>query len=219
MARSASAALPESAIQETETPVNDIVADWKDRTPEARSRTLIIAQLNADRKAINAGIHATLAARGELGRRPLRCLCSIKSPIPAMRSIKQRHGSREWWLNAVTATGDVVAVDRNGSTVTVRDEEGKIALVSPKELITGDVQLFRRSEMEVRSGDLLKFTATDREQGQMANQRYTVESVSEEGNIRLKGRTVASPSIRRRSGRSSISTTAGPSPATAHRGQ
>jgi hypothetical protein len=79
------------------------------------------------------------------------------------------------------------------------------------------VQLFRRSEMEVRSGDLLKFTATDREQGQMANQRYTVESVSEEGNIRLKGRTVASPSIRRRSGRSSISTTAGPSPATAHR--
>ncbi|MDK4552456.1 hypothetical protein OQ853_24815 (plasmid) [Enterobacter roggenkampii] len=60
---------------------------------------------------------------------------------------------------------DVVAVDRNGSTVTVRDEEGKIALVSPKELITGDVQLFRRSEMEVRYGDLLKFTATDREQG------------------------------------------------------
>lgn len=71
--------------------------------------------------------------------------------------------------------------------MTVRDEEGKIGLVSPKELITGDVQLFRRSEMEVRSGDLLKFTATDREQGQMANQRYTVESVSEEGNIRLKG--------------------------------
>ena len=62
-----------------------------------------------------------------------------------------------------------------------------VARVSPKELITGDVQLFRRSEMEVRSGDLLKFTATDREQGQMANQRYTVESVSEEGNIRLKG--------------------------------
>lgn len=82
---------------------------------------------------------------------------------------------------------DVVAVDRNGRTVTVRDEEGKIGLYSPKELITGDVQLFRRSEMEVRTGDLLKFTATDREQGQMANQRYTVESVSEEGNIRLKG--------------------------------
>jgi hypothetical protein len=128
-----------------------------------------------------------------------------------------------WEAGMVVKRGDryqdVLAVDRNGSTVTVRDEEGKIGLVSPKELITGDVQLFRRSEMEVRSGDLLKFTATDREQGQMANQRYTVESVSEEGNIRLKGRTVASPSIRRRSGRSSISTTDGPLPATVHRGQ
>lgn len=96
-----------------------------------------------------------------------------------------------WEAGMVVKRGDryqdVLAVDRNGSTVTVRDEEGKIGLVSPKELITGDVQLFRRSEMEVRSGDLLKFTATDREQGQMANQRYTVESVSEEGNIRLKG--------------------------------
>nr|WP_245004247.1 conjugative transfer relaxase/helicase TraI domain-containing protein [Enterobacter kobei] len=96
-----------------------------------------------------------------------------------------------WEAGMVVKRGDryqdVVAVDRNGRTVTVRDEEGKIALISPKELITGDVQLFRRSEMEVRSGDLLKFTATDREQGQMANQRYTVESVSEEGNIRLKG--------------------------------
>ncbi|MED5787534.1 conjugal transfer protein TraI, partial [Enterobacter hormaechei] len=67
------------------------------------------------------------------------------------------------------------------------DEEGKIGLYSPKELITGDVQLFRRSEREVRAGDLLKFTATDKEQGQMASQRYTVESVSETGNIRLKG--------------------------------
>jgi hypothetical protein len=53
------------------------------------------------------------------------------------------------------------------------------------------VQLFRRSEREVRAGDLLKFTATDKEQGQMASQRYTVESVSETGNIRLKGKTAA----------------------------
>ena len=150
VARSASAALPESAIQETETPVIDIVADWKDRTPEARSRTLIIAQLNADRKAINAGIHAALAARGELGEKAIK--------VPVLDKITHtRHEfnkTESWEAGMVVKRGDryqdVVAVDRNGSTVTVRDEEGKIALVSPKELITGDVQLFRRSEMEVR---------------------------------------------------------------------
>ncbi|MHC9357651.1 MobF family relaxase [Enterobacter ludwigii] len=187
VARSASASLPGSAIQETETPVNDIVADWTDRTPEARSRTLIITQLNADRRAVNAGIHAVLAARGELGEKAIT--------VPVLDKITHtRHEFNKtdaWEAGMVVKRGDryqdVLAVDRNGSTVTVRDEEGKIGLYSPKELITGDVQLFRRSEREVRAGDLLKFTATDKEQGQMASQRYTVESVSETGNIRLKG--------------------------------
>lgn len=187
VARNTSATLPGSAIQETETPVTDIVSDWTGRTPEARSRTLIIAQLNADRKAINAGIHAALATRGELGEKAIT--------VPVLDKITHtRHEfnkTEAWQPGMVVKRGDryqdVLAVDRNGRTVTVRDEEGKIGLYSPKELITGDVQLFRRSEMEVRTGDLLKFTATDREQGQMANQRYTVESVSETGNIRLKG--------------------------------
>lgn len=187
VARSTSATLPVSAIQETETPVNDIVADWTDRTPEARSRTLIITQLHADRRAVNAGIHAALTARGELGEMAIT--------VPVLDKITHtRHEfnkTEAWQPGMVVKRGDryqdVLAVDRNGRTVTVRDEEGKIGLYSPKELITGDVQLFRRSEMEVRTGDLLKFTVTDREQGQMANQRYTVESVSETGNIRLKG--------------------------------
>ncbi|EPT7718453.1 conjugative transfer relaxase/helicase TraI domain-containing protein, partial [Escherichia coli] len=187
VARSTSATLPVSAIQETETPVNDIVADWTDRTPEARSRTLIITQLHADRRAVNAGIHAALTARGELGEKAIT--------VPVLDKITHtRHEfnkTEAWQPGMVVKRGDryqdVLAVDRNGRTVTVRDEEGKIGLYSPKELITGDVQLFRRSEMEVRTGDLLKFTVTDREQGQMANQRYTVESVSETGNISLMG--------------------------------
>ncbi|EOC1344835.1 hypothetical protein ACI09M_004273 [Cronobacter dublinensis] len=38
------------------------------RNPDARSRTIIITQLNRDRQAVNAGIHAALSARGELGQ-------------------------------------------------------------------------------------------------------------------------------------------------------
>jgi ATP-dependent exoDNAse (exonuclease V) alpha subunit len=186
VARSASASLPGSAIQETETPVNDIVADWTDRTPEARSRTLIITQLNADRRAVNAGIHAVLAARGELGRRPLRCRCSIKSPTPVMSSIKPMPGKPVWWLNAaiVTRTCWPLTATAVRSRYAMRREDWTVfpegthhrrrAAVSPQ-------------REEVRAGDLLKFTATDKEQGQMASQRYTVESVSETGNIRLKG--------------------------------
>jgi hypothetical protein len=103
VARSASAALPESAIQETETPVNDIVADWTDRTPEARSRTLIIAQLNADRKAINAGIHAALAARGT-GEKAIKVPVLDKITHTRHEFNKTEPGKPGWWLNAATAT-------------------------------------------------------------------------------------------------------------------
>ncbi|EEE0771346.1 conjugative transfer relaxase/helicase TraI [Salmonella enterica] len=187
VSRNVDAIVPASAFLETESPVDDIVEDWTGRTQDARARTLIITQLNADRRAVNAGIHASLAERGELGENAVR--------VPVLEKITHtRHEfnqTQAWQAGMVVKRGDryqdVLAVDRNGRTVTVRDEEGRIGLYSPRELITGDVQLFHRREIEVRAGDLLKFTATDRDLGQTANKRYTVESVSETGDIRLKG--------------------------------
>lgn len=187
ISREADAKAPKNAFQETTSPVADIVNDWTGRTPEARARTLIITQLNADRQAVNAGIHAQLAERGELGKKAIT--------VPILDKITHtRHEFNQttaWQSGMVVKRGDryqdVLAVDRNGNTVTVRDEEGKLGLYSPKELITGDVQLFKRSEIEVRQGDLLRFTATDREQGQTANQRFTVDAVSDTGDIRLRG--------------------------------
>jgi len=184
--REAGASVPQSAFEETGSPVNDIVSDWTGRTPDARARTLIITQLNADRNAVNAGIHDQLVKRGELGREAVT--------VPVLDKISHtRHEFNKtaaWDANLVVKRGDryqdVLAVDRNGNTVTVRDEEGKIGLYSPKELITGDVQLFRRSQIEVRSGDQLRFTLTDREHGQTGNQRFTVDAVSQTGDIRLR---------------------------------
>ncbi|KKY80319.1 conjugal transfer protein TraI [Enterobacter cloacae] len=187
IARETGASAPQSAFEETGSPVEDIVSDWTGRTPDARGRTLIITQLNADRNAVNAGIHDQLARRGELGKEAVM--------VPVLDKISHtRHEFNKtaaWDANLVVKRGDryqdVLAVDRNGNTVTVRDEEGKIGLYSPKELITGDVQLFRRSQIEVRSGDQLRFTLTDREHGQTGNQSFTVEAVSPSGDIRLKG--------------------------------
>jgi len=187
IAREAGAESPVSALQESDSPVDDIVRDWTGRTPDARTRTLIITQLNADRHAVNTGIHEQLAARGELGKESVM--------VPVLDKISHtRHEfniTASWDAGMVVKRGDryqdVLAVDRNGNTVTVRDEDGKVGLYSPKELITGDVQLFRRSQIQVRAGDLLRFTLTDREQGQTGNQRFTVESVSDSGDITLRG--------------------------------
>ena len=185
--REAGAALPAASVQETDSPVEAIVADWLGRNPDARSRTIIITQLNRDRQAVNAGIHAALTARGELGQEAVT--------VPVLEKISHtRHAFNKtaaWQPGMVVKRGDryqdVVAVDKNGSLVTVRDEEGRIALISPRELVVGDVELFTRGSMEVRAGDQLRFTATDRERGQAGNQKYTVEAVKDNGDVVLNG--------------------------------
>ncbi|EMA8656768.1 conjugative transfer relaxase/helicase TraI [Cronobacter dublinensis] len=185
--RETGAALPAASVQETDSPVAAIVTDWLGRNPDARSRTIIITQLNRDRQAVNAGIHAALSARGELGQEAVT--------VPVLEKISHtRHEFNKtsaWQPGMVVKRGDryqdVVGVDKNGSLVTVRDEEGKIALISPRELVVGDVELFSRSSMEVRAGDQLRFTATDRERGQAGNQKFTVEAVKDNGDVVLNG--------------------------------
>jgi len=44
-----------------------IADDYAGRTPEARDNTLIAAELNADREAINSAVHNRLQAQGALG--------------------------------------------------------------------------------------------------------------------------------------------------------
>lgn len=179
--------IPEKGITETACPADLIVADWLSRTPDARSRTLIIAQLNDDRREINSGIYDGLVARKELGDKAVT--------LPVLDKITHtRHEfnkTKAWSAGMVVKRGDtyqdVLAVDRNGSMVTVKNEDGKIALYSPRELLTGDVELFTRSRMEVRAGTEVRFTLTDRERGQTANTRYTVDAVRDNGDVVLKG--------------------------------
>lgn len=185
--RMAGATLPDSGIVTTTDAVGDIVRDWTERTSQARQNTLIITQLNADRQAVNAGIHAVLAERGELGEKSIT--------VPVLEKIThtrhQFNKTAAWQAGMVVKQGeryqDVIAVDKHGSLVTVRDENGRLGMVSPRELITGDVELFNRSSITVNAGDELRFTATDRERGQTGNQRFTVQSVNDNGDIIMKG--------------------------------
>ncbi|MFK3662741.1 conjugative transfer relaxase/helicase TraI [Scandinavium sp. NPDC088450] len=178
---------PVSSIMETPTPVQDIASDWLGRTPEVRARTLIITQLNADRQAVNQAIREGLSARGELGQQSVT--------VPVLEGISHtRHEFNKlapWEAGMVVRRGDryqdVIAVDHNGSLITVRDEDGKPGLYSPIELISGDVQLFRRNTLEVRAGDMLRFTATARDLGQAANAKFTVSEVRENGELLLQG--------------------------------
>jgi conjugative transfer relaxase protein TraI len=185
--REAGTPVPASALAETTTLVADIVSDWVTRTPDARRRTLIITQLNADRREVNTGIREALLARGELSQDSV--------DVPVLEKISHtRHEFNKtdpWSEGMVVKRGDkyqdVIAVDRHGSLISVRDEDGKRGMYSPRELISGDVELFTRNTMTVRAGDELRFTATDRERGQTGNARFTVEAINNSGELTLRG--------------------------------
>lgn len=187
VARNADAVSPSSSVQETETPVADIASDWLGRTKEVRAQTLIITQLNSDRQAVNMAIREGLAANKELGKKAVI--------VPVLQNIKHtRHEfnkTKAWEAGMVVKRGDnyqeVIAVDRNGELISVKNEEGRLALISPKELITGDVELFRKSEIEVRAGDVLRFTATARDKGQAGNEKFSVSEVKDNGEVVMQG--------------------------------
>ncbi|MCL5459960.1 hypothetical protein M3M33_15085, partial [Loigolactobacillus coryniformis] len=70
----------------------DIIAairdDWMGRTPEAQQQTLIMAELNADRHAINEAIHAARHEKGDTGaeERTFTVLEPLRVPDNALRA-------------------------------------------------------------------------------------------------------------------------------------
>ncbi|WP_238085644.1 conjugative transfer relaxase/helicase TraI [Pseudescherichia vulneris] len=178
---------PEDKSPETVSVEAAIAKDYLSRTPDARNRTIIITQLNKDRHSVNKLIHTMMVKSKEVGEETL--------VVPVLNKIKHtRHEFNKvsaWQPGMVVKRGDryqdVISVDTNGKTVFVKDEEGNRGMYSPRELISGDVELFTRSEMTLNPGVELRFTATDRERGQTGNQRFTVQSVKENGDVVLKG--------------------------------
>lgn len=186
--RMSGAAQPASSLIETKEPVKAVVDDWLNRTDEARAKTLIITQLNDDRKSVNRMIHDELVDRGELGKKAV--------VLPVLEKIKHtRHEfnkTKAWEAGMVVKQRDryqsVIAVDTHGSMISLRDENGRLAMYSPRELLVGDVELFKREHLEVRAGDQIRFTASDHDNGQKGNEKFKVVSVKDNGDLLLEGK-------------------------------
>lgn len=184
--REAEAAVPEKSVAEAEAPVDAIVADWISRTPDARARTMIITQLNADRHAINAGIHGALAERGELGEKSVH--------VPVLERVSGgRHAFNRveaWEPGQVVKKNDrylsVTGVDAASGRVILRDENERTRWYSPAELNAGSVEVFRKMSIRVREGESLRFDRTQRDAGHLANETYRVEKMEPDGRLTLK---------------------------------
>jgi hypothetical protein len=157
------------------------------RTAAAREETLIVVSLNDDRRAINAGIHKAMVDARELGIQAVM--------VPVLERISGgRHDFNRlesWVIGQVVLAGDrylsVTGVDRGTRNVLLRDDEGRMRYYSPAELNATEIEVFSQKKLELRTGDSVRMSKTQRNAGHAAHEQYKVTALRENGEIVLSG--------------------------------
>ena len=170
----------------------DIIAairdDWMGRTPEAQQQTLIMAELNADRHAINEAIHAARHEKGDTGpeERTFTVLEPLRVPDNALRAAE----TFAEYTGAVAMMNErywtVAEVNLDDAVVTLRNADGESVLISPQQNTAQDISLFTHRELTLSQGDRVRFTRSDTDRGYVANSLWEVAGFTQEGAIRFR---------------------------------
>lgn len=162
--------------------------DWMGRTPEAQQQTLIVAELNADRHAINDAIHAARHEKGDTGaeERTFTVLEPLRVPDNALRAAE----TFAQYTGAVAMMNErywtVAEVDTQDAVVTLRNSEGESVMISPQQNTSQDISLFTHRELTLSQGDRVRFTRSDTDRGYVANSLWEVAGFTEDGAIRFR---------------------------------
>jgi len=190
--REAGAAIPQSSVVDLKTHGESdvavlIAADYVGRTPKARDNTLIVAELNADRRAINDAVHDRLQAEGKLGE-------SITvSTLNRVSNSQADLGSRAFWQanagNIVKMNDDyftIRAVDGQSGTVSLTGLDGQDERwLAPATLRRSQVAVFEAKTMTVSVGERLRLTTTDRDRLLRTNDIGVVTGIDDRGRLQV----------------------------------
>ncbi|HAI4938096.1 TPA: conjugative transfer relaxase/helicase TraI [Escherichia coli] len=170
----------------------DIIAairdDWMGRTPEAQQQTLIMAELNADRHAINEAIHVARHEKGDTGaeERTFTVLEPLRVPDNALRAAE----TFAEYIGAVAMMNErywtVAEVDTQDAVVTLCNADGESVLLSPQQNTAQDISLFTPRDLTISQGDRVRFTRSDTDRGYVANSLWEVAGFTDEGAIRFR---------------------------------
>lgn len=167
--------------------IRDIVRDYSSRTPDAREKTLIVVQTNADRAAVNAGVHEALTAGQDVRKVRIPVLVQEKTQTESLHSVAglaQHHGK-------TVLAGDnyytliVTESDKAEGVVMLRDADKRDIPLSAFENSSRDIQVFRTEIREIAEGEKITFTRTDRNRGRVVNSARTVSQVHDDGTLTL----------------------------------
>ncbi|ECG8655803.1 conjugative transfer relaxase/helicase TraI [Salmonella enterica subsp. diarizonae] len=162
--------------------------DWMGRTPEAQQQTLVVAELNADRHAINDAIHAARHEKGDTGaeERTFTVLEPLRVPDNALRAAETFAA----YTGAVAMMNErywtVAEVDMQDAVVTLRNADGESELISPQQNTAQDISLFTPRDLTISQGDRVRFTRSDTDRGYVANSLWEVAGFTDDGAIRFR---------------------------------
>ncbi|HCB1588041.1 TPA: conjugative transfer relaxase/helicase TraI [Citrobacter freundii] len=162
--------------------------DWMGRTPEAQQQTLVVAELNADRHAINDAIHAARHEKGDTGaeERTFTVLEPLRVPDNALRAAE----TFAEYTGAVAMMNErywtVADVDTQDAVVTLRNADGESVLISPQQNTAQDISLFTPRDLTISQGDRVRFTRSDTDRGYVANSLWEVAGFTDDGAIRFR---------------------------------
>lgn len=162
--------------------------DWMGRTREAQQQTLVVAELNADRHAINDAIHAARHEKGDTGaeERTFTVLEPLRVPDNALRAVETFAA----YTGAVAMMNErywtVADVNAEEAVVTLRNNDGESVLISPQQNTSQDISLFTPRDLTLSQGDRVRFTRSDTDRGYVANSLWEVAGFTDEGAIRFR---------------------------------
>lgn len=162
--------------------------DWMGRTPEAQQQTLVVAELNADRHAINEAIHAARHEKGDTGaeERTFTVLEPLRVPDNVLRAVE----TFAEYTGAVAMMNErywtVADVNPEDAVVTLRNADGESVLISPQQNTSQDISLFTPRNLTLSQGDRVRFTRSDTDRGYVANSLWEVAGFTDEGAIRFR---------------------------------
>lgn len=170
----------------------DIIAairdDWMGRTPEAQQQTLIMAELNADRHAINEAIHVARHEKGDTG--PEERTFTVLEPLRVPDNVLRAAETFAEYTGAVAMMNErywtVADVNPQDGVVTLRNTDGESVLISPQQNTAQDISLFTHRELTLSQGDRVRFTRSDTDRGYVANSLWEVAGFTDDGAIRFR---------------------------------
>ncbi|PLI52421.1 conjugative transfer relaxase/helicase TraI [Klebsiella pneumoniae] len=168
-----------------------IVKDYTGRTPAAQASTLIITHLNADRRALNGLIHDARVQNGEVSKEEVTLPVLVTSNIRDGELRKLSTWSEHQGAVALldNTYQRIESVDKENQLITLKDNEGNIRLLSPREASAEGVTLYRPEHITVSQGDRMRFSKSDPERGYVANSVWEVKTVSGDSVTLSDGKT------------------------------